>query len=141
MIRSTTVILAAALFGLGLLVPSGSAAAQAAQDCADFASQAAAQAAYRADPTDPAGNDADGDGLACELYAYADPATDTTPVAPATTTAAATTTSATTATLPSTGTGTTLTDRIVGPWGAVLPLGLIGLALGGALTLRRLRRI
>lgn len=35
-------------------------------DCADFASQAEAQATFDADPTDPNGLDADGDGIACE---------------------------------------------------------------------------
>lgn len=55
--------------------------AQTALDCVDFPNQAAAQAAYRADPTDPAGNDADNDGVACELFAYADTTTDLTPVA------------------------------------------------------------
>jgi hypothetical protein len=35
-------------------------------DCADFATEAEAQAAYAADPSDPYGLDADGDGLARE---------------------------------------------------------------------------
>ncbi len=35
-------------------------------DCADFASQAEAQATFNADPSDPNGLDADGDGIACE---------------------------------------------------------------------------
>ncbi len=35
-------------------------------DCADFASQAEAQATFDADPSDPNGLDADGDGIACE---------------------------------------------------------------------------
>lgn len=74
MCRHLIALLAALTIGIG------TASAQDAADCEDFASQAAAQAAYRADPSDPAGNDADGDGLACELFAFADPATDTTPV-------------------------------------------------------------
>ena len=36
------------------------------QDCVDFTSQAEAQETYDADPTDPNGLDADGNGLACE---------------------------------------------------------------------------
>ncbi len=35
-------------------------------DCDDFATQADAQAEYDADPSDPNGLDADGDGVACE---------------------------------------------------------------------------
>ncbi len=35
-------------------------------DCIDFATQAEAQATYDADPSDPNGLDADGDGIACE---------------------------------------------------------------------------
>ena len=35
-------------------------------DCVDFATQAEAQATYDADPSDPNGLDADGDGIACE---------------------------------------------------------------------------
>lgn len=42
------------------------AATQGDLDCADFASQAEAQAVFDADPTDPNGLDADGDGVACE---------------------------------------------------------------------------
>ena len=35
-------------------------------DCIDFATQEEAQATYNADPSDPNGLDADGDGVACE---------------------------------------------------------------------------
>ncbi len=35
-------------------------------DCEDFATQEDAQAVFNADPSDPSGLDADGDGLACE---------------------------------------------------------------------------
>lgn len=48
--------------------------------CSQFASQAEAQAAYAADPTDPAGNDEDGDGVACEDVIYGNTATDFTAV-------------------------------------------------------------
>jgi hypothetical protein len=47
-------------------------------DCADLADQAAAQAALRADPSDPHGLDADGDGIACE---HLGPPRDDVPVA------------------------------------------------------------
>ena len=149
MLRTTIVTLAAALFGVGLLLPAAPVAAQDARDCADFASQAEAQAAYRADPTDPAGNDEDGDGLACELYAYTDTTTDLTPVTAATTTTAqatpaagaATTAGTTTTALPSTGTGATLTDRIADQWGVALGLGLVATILvGGTLARRGERR-
>lgn len=56
------------------------ATAQQAQSCAQFASQAEAQAAYAADPSDPAGNDEDADGIACENVIYGNTATDFTPV-------------------------------------------------------------
>jgi hypothetical protein len=56
------------LLALGALVLAAPAAlAQAGdQDCSDFPSQQAAQAHLRADPSDPDGLDADGDGIACE---------------------------------------------------------------------------
>lgn len=56
------------------------AAAQQAQSCTQFASQAEAQAAYAADPSDPAGNDEDADGIACEDVIYGNTGTDFTPV-------------------------------------------------------------
>lgn len=46
--------------------PSPSPSVPADLDCADFASQGEAQAVYDADPSDPHGLDADGDGVACE---------------------------------------------------------------------------
>jgi len=96
--RSLLALIVALAVGLGcgLATP---AAAQEALDCADYASQAAAQAAYRADPSDPADNDADEDGIACELVEYDDPTTDDTPV----TTAVGAGTSA----LPASGIGST----------------------------------
>ncbi len=94
-------------------------------DCADFASQAEAQATFNADPSDPNGLDADGDGIACEEN------TPTTPTATqytAPTTTAPTTTTATTAPtmaeLPATG-GISL----MLPAGVLLASGLIGLGV------------
>ncbi len=49
-------------------------------DCGDYNSQAEAQAALRQDPSDPNVLNEDHDGIACETYAYADPARDETPV-------------------------------------------------------------
>lgn len=37
-------------------------------NCSDYSSQSAAQAALDADPSDPYGLDADGDGIACETF-------------------------------------------------------------------------
>jgi hypothetical protein len=113
--------------GIGLAAPT---AAQEALDCADYASQAEAQAAYRADPSDPAGNDADEDGVACELVEYDDTTTDLTPV---TTAAGADTTE-----LPATGIGTMAlaADGLNGTLGTILVLGVVSAALG----LRILRR-
>jgi len=145
MVRSISVCAASLVFGLGLaLGGEDQAAAQAALDCADFASQAEAQAALRADPSDPADNEADGDGIACELVDYANGATDLTPVAGAPTAAtvpsAAPTTSAVT-TMPVSGTGSALTDGVVGVSDAVIAFGMFGLATGcGAMALRRLRQ-
>ncbi len=115
-------------FGFGLAAP---AAAQEALDCADYASQAEAQAAYRDDPSDPADNDADEDGIACELVEYDDAATDLTPV---TTAAGADTTE-----LPATGIGTMAlsADGLNGTLGTLLALGIVSAALG----LRVLRRV
>ncbi len=48
-------------------------------DCADFASQAEAQAIFDADPSDPNGLDADGDGIACEDNDPTEPTTQYTP--------------------------------------------------------------
>ena len=138
MTRVTFAVLAFLALGLGTALAAPSAAAQDALDCADFASQAEAQAAYRADPTDPADNDADGDGLACELVEYADPATDLTPVTPA---AGGATTTTTTAALPTSGSGTALAGQVAGLPGAPVALALLAAAaVSGALALRGLRR-
>lgn len=52
--------------------------------CGQFPSQAAAQAALRADPSDPNGLDPatsdNRNGVACEIFPYADPTRDETPV-------------------------------------------------------------
>ena len=54
-----------------LVHPSKPAAAQANQrDCSGFGSQEAAQAALERDPSDPNDLDPDGDGRACDDYAY-----------------------------------------------------------------------
>jgi hypothetical protein len=77
--RVASIVLAVAAIAAGLIFGAASAAAQDVEllDCEDFASQADAQAAYRADPSDPADNDADEDGIACELYdGFEDPTTD-----------------------------------------------------------------
>lgn len=63
--RGVTAGLVAAIVGAFLLVPSMAIAQD--LDCADFASQAEAQAHLNADPSDPDGLDADGDGKACEV--------------------------------------------------------------------------
>ena len=147
MLRSMMVGAATLALGLGLALGAAApAGAQDALDCADFASQAEAQAALRADPTDPAGNDADGDGIACELVEYEDGATDFTPVAAAVTataapTATATATTSAVTTMPASGTGSALTGGVAGASDAVVAFGLFGLAAGcGAMALRRLRR-
>jgi hypothetical protein len=140
MTRVTFAMIAFLALGLGTALAAPPAAAQDALDCADFASQAEAQAAYRADPTDPADNDADGDGLACELVEYADPATDLTPVTPAAG-GATTTTTTTTAALPTSGSGTALAGQVAGLPGAPVALALLAAAaVSGALALRGLRR-
>ena len=54
-----------------LVHPTKPAAAQANQrDCSGFGSQEAAQAALERDPSDPNDLDSDGNGRACENYAY-----------------------------------------------------------------------
>ena len=82
MIRRVLVLGTAFAFALalGAVLTPRVGAQDAPPDCADFPSQAATQAAYRADPSDPADNDADEDGVACELVEYDNPATDTRPV-------------------------------------------------------------
>lgn len=53
-----------------LIHPSKPAAAQVNQDCSSFGSQEAAQAALERDPSDPNDLDPDGNGSACDDYAY-----------------------------------------------------------------------
>ncbi len=53
----------------GDLTPAQSKASGNDVDCIQFLTQAEAQAAYNADPSDPNGLDADGDGIACETTA------------------------------------------------------------------------
>lgn len=77
--RVASIVLAVVAIAASLIFATASVAAQEEEllDCEDFASQADAQAAYRADPSDPADNDADEDGIACELYdGFEDPTTD-----------------------------------------------------------------
>ncbi len=77
--RNASIVLAVVAIAASLFIGAGSVAAQDEEllDCEDFASQADAQAAYREDPSDPADNDADEDGIACELYdGFEDPTTD-----------------------------------------------------------------
>ena len=120
-------------------------------DCADFANQAAAQAALRADPTDPAENDADDDGIACELYDYADATTDLVPVAAAVggsdgATAAATATATTggtggTSAMPSAGIGPLDAAGGLGAGAAGFAAALLGLAVvAGVFGVQRWRR-
>jgi hypothetical protein len=52
--------------GSGSSIQPAAAQESADLDCDDFATQQEAQATYDADPTDPNGLDADGDGEACE---------------------------------------------------------------------------
>jgi micrococcal nuclease len=58
--RLTVVVVALAAAGCGGAAPSAD------RDCADFRDQAAAQKALDAQPGDPEGLDADGNGVACE---------------------------------------------------------------------------
>src|SRR5215207_1980588 len=83
MLRLFSLAFAVIALAAGLILASPGASAQDDEvlDCEDFASQADAQAAYQADPSDPAGNDADGDGIACELYdGFKDTSTDLEPI-------------------------------------------------------------
>ena len=77
--RVASIVFAVVAIAASLLIGVTGVAAQDDEvlDCEDFASQADAQAAYRADPSDPADNDGDDDGIACELYdGFEDPTTD-----------------------------------------------------------------
>jgi hypothetical protein len=141
MIRVTFVALAAValVLGLGLATSTPAAEAQELLDCEDFDSQAEAQAYYRENPDDPTDNDADEDGIACELFAYEDSATDYEPVTTAV--GADTTTATTTTTMAATGTGSALAGELAGSPNAFLLMGLLGAAVAcGALAVRGLRR-
>ena len=143
MIRITAILGTALLLAFVFGAPA--AAQDAAQDCEDFANQAEAQAAYRADPSDPAGNDADNDGVACELFDYADATVDLVPVG-ATDVAAEDDASAglggsgrTTSALPASGVG----SAVAGATGAgsATVVALLGLAaVCGTVGVARLRR-
>lgn len=160
MSRTNLPVLIAALLLLGIAI--GIAPSTSAQDtpldCADYPNQAAAQVAYREDPSDLADNDGDDDGLACELVAYDDAATDTTPVettstdvgdavaatasTPTATTPSATATTssgtgeaaAATSQLPSTGVGVPTIEA--NGWASLAVAALLALG-GGALILGR----
>ena len=148
--RILFVMLAVAAFGAGLIF-SGPAAAQSDPlDCEDYASQADAQAAYREDPTDPADNDGDDDGIACELFEFQDPTTDLTPIgeepeddadededAEATETPAAV--GAATGTLPTSGTGSAIASSLSGTNSVMLLSLVAAAALCGLVALRGAR--
>lgn len=130
MSRGLLALIAALTFGLGWVSTTSPVSAQEVLDCADYDSQAEAQAAYREDPSDPADNDADEDGIACELVEYDDPTTDFDPVT--------SDVGAATSDLPATGIGTAVIsgDNIDSTLGVLLALGVVS----GALGLRVLRR-
>ena len=148
MLRLFSLAFAVVVLGAGLILASPGASAQEDEvlDCEDFASQADAQAAYRADPTDPAGNDADGDGIACELYdGFEDSATDLEPingVGADTSTAATETTTASSevSTVASAGVGSAVADAAGDAGMAAIAGTLIAAAGSGVLALRGLRR-
>jgi hypothetical protein len=153
MLRLFSFVFAVVALGAGLILASPGASAQEVEilDCEDFASQADAQAAYRADPTDPAGNDADGDGIACELYdGFEDTATDLEPVLPiegvgadtSSESSLETTTSPASdvSTMASAGVGSAVADAAGSTGMAAIAGTLIAAAGCGALALRGLRR-
>ena len=140
--RVTIAALACLVLAAGLLASAPAASAQEALDCEDSASQAEAQAAYREDPSDPADNDADNDGIACELFDFADPATDYVPVTTAAGGTTTTTSPTTTTTMASTGVGTALVTDAAGAANAPVLAGLLAAAaVCSALALRSLRRV
>ena len=151
MLRLFALAVAVVALGAGLILASPGASAQEDEilDCEDFASQADAQAAYRADPTDPAGNDADGDGIACELYdGFEDAATDLEPIegvgadtGTESTLETATTPASDVSTMASAGVGSAIAEAASGTGVATIG-GLLAAAAGcGALALRGLRRV
>ena len=149
MLRLFSIAFAVVALGAGLVLASPGASAQEDDilDCEDFASQADAQAAYRADPSDPAGNDADGDGIACELYdGFEVAATDLEPIEGVgldTTTEASLETTTIPAsdvsTMASAGVGSAVADAAGSTGMAAIAGTLIAAAGCGALALRGLR--
>lgn len=120
--RSMFALLAAVAIAFGF---ASAISAQEALDCVDFDNQAEAQAAYREDPSDPVNNDADEDGIACELFEYEDTTTDLTPV------------NIGGATLPASGIGVTAIGQ-AGLSGVVGALGAVAAGMGGlGLWIRR----
>jgi hypothetical protein len=69
--RRTATAAAGVLLTAALSTGFAGTASAADRDCKDFASQADAQAAFDAVPGDPERLDANGNGRACENYAYA----------------------------------------------------------------------
>ena len=124
--RLAVVALSLLALAAWLTASATSVAAQDGLDCEDFESQAEAQAYYRENPDDPTGNDADEDGIACELFEYDDDATDYDPV-----TAAVggdtTTTTTTTTTVAAAGVGSAVAES-AGRSGALILTGLLGAA-------------
>ncbi|MGH2558771.1 MAG: hypothetical protein ACRDJH_06885 [Thermomicrobiales bacterium] len=120
--RIVLALLAAVAIAIGF---ASATSAQDALDCEDYDNQAAAQAAYREDTSDPANNDADEDGIACELFEYEDTTTDLTPIATGGTT------------LPASGIGVTAVSQ-AGLSGLVGTLGAVAAGCGGlGLWIRR----
>jgi hypothetical protein len=110
-------------------------------DCEDFSSQAEAQAYYRENPDDPTDNDADEDGIACELFVFVDPATDYEPVA-ISVGADTSTTTTTTTTMAATGTGSSVVEQVArsASFATVAAL-LTAASLCGLLAVRAWRRV
>lgn len=102
-------------------------------DCADFASQAEAQATLDADPTDPNGLDADGDGIACEELFQSEPTEPMTQYTPPDTNP-----TAFTETSGEEATGTTTTTQLPATGGLSLVLLAGALLISAGLALRRL---
>lgn len=108
------------------------------RDCEDFPNQAAAQAALAADPSDPANNDGDNDGIACELFFDTDSSTGG-GGRMATTTATGANAARTVGRMPSTGVGTAAGGQNLLD---LAPLALLPLAAAcGVLALRRGRAL
>jgi hypothetical protein len=126
MTRVVLILVAGVALGVGLIATGSSVSAQEELlDCEDFASQAEAQAYYRENPDDPTGNDADEDGIACELFEYDDDATDYDPVTAAV--GGDTTTTTTTTTVAAAGVGSAVAES-AGRSGALILVGLLGAA-------------